>query len=219
MRCLGVFYSKGGAATLLAVVGLACTTPPEDDKSPVAVDTGAEVGDPDVNDEGDEGDELSFLLELVETDREILLALQEEIGFGDIDLREVIAPGETEEFWSGEVAGTELDGVAGVTRIIGAASFYHQDETFSDVTWTLEVEVAALEVGDRSLGGLLTLDAHDQRFEGSIEDQDVTATLTWDGETHDVSYTARYSWWELAKVDGTVDDEGLEWETDEIDEP
>ena len=100
----------------------------------------------------------------------------------------------------------------------GEASFHHQDETFSDTLWTLEITLDDAEVGDRRVRGTLALDMAETRFEGSFEDHDGVATLTWEDVPHAVSYTALYASLDLASVDGTVGDTVVSWEADELDE-
>jgi hypothetical protein len=198
----------------MTITALGCATPAEK-PAPHTGDTDTEhVGDSDPG-----ADELGFLVDLVETNRQILFAVQETIGLSLTDLRATTPVGATEVFWSGSFTGTELDAPTGVVSVAGEASFHHQDETFSDNFWTLEITLDDTEVGDRLVRGTLTLDMVERRFEGSFEDHDGVATLTWEDVPHAVSYTASYAWWDLASVDGTVDDTVLSWEADEIAQP
>ena len=163
---------------------------------------------------------IEFVVELAETHRDLLDGLKVALDYSESDLYAATSDYEETSFWSGQLEGTELDGLEGISTLSGQGRYVRESDVFRDVYWTLTLEYEGLDVSGEIVSGDTSFDVQEHLFESSFEYHDLAGTLEWNGVSHEVDYSARFTAnTNLQELTATFDGEELNWETEDPDEP
>jgi hypothetical protein len=162
---------------------------------------------------------LDLVLELVQTHQELLDGLKVAVEYSESELFSTTADNEETTFWTGELDGEALDGLEGVSELSGEGRYIRETDVFRDVYWTLEVEYAELDLSAELASGESSFEVQEHLFESSYIYHDLAGSFEWNGASHEVLYSARFTFDSLQELTGTFDGEPISWETANPDVP